>query len=326
MVSQKETVCVTGASGFIGSWLVMKLLERGYFVRATVRDPGNLKKVNHLLDLPNAKTQLTLWKADLSEEGSYDDAIKGCDGVFHVATPMDFESKDPENEVIKPTVNGMLGILKACVKAKTVRRFVFTSSAGTVNVEEHKKSVYDEQDWSDLEFIMSKKMTGWMYFVSKTLAEKAAWDYAEEKGLDFISIIPTLVVGPFITTSMPPSLITALSPITRNEAHYSIIRQGQYVHLDDLCNAHIFLYEHNAAKGRYICSSHDATILTISKFLRQKYPEYNVPSTFEGVDENLKSIKFSSKKLTEMGFNFKYSLEEMMVESIETCRQKGFLP
>lgn len=57
---------------------------------------GNLKKVQHLLDLPNAKTQLTLWKADLSDEGSYDDAINGCDGVFHVATPMDFESKDPE--------------------------------------------------------------------------------------------------------------------------------------------------------------------------------------------------------------------------------------
>ncbi|CAA7041671.1 unnamed protein product [Microthlaspi erraticum] len=326
MVSQKETVCVTGASGFIGSWLVMRLLERGYFVRATVRDPENLKKVQHLLDLPNAKTQLTLWKADLSDEGSYDDAINGCDGVFHVATPMDFESKDPENEVIKPTVNGVMGIMKACVEAKTVRRIVFTSSAGTVNVEEHQKNVYDEQDWSDLEFVMSKKMTGWMYFLSKTLAEKAAWDYAKEKGIDFISIIPTLVIGPFITTSMPPSLITALSPITRNEAHYSIIRQGQYVHLDDLCNAHIFLYEEAAAKGRYICSSHDATILTISEFLRQKYPEYNVPSTFEGVDENLKSIAFSSKKLVDMGFSFKYSLEEMLVESIETCRKKGFLP
>ncbi|ESQ44798.1 hypothetical protein EUTSA_v10003227mg [Eutrema salsugineum] len=326
MVSHKETVCVTGASGFIGSWLVMRLLERGYFVRGTVRDPGNLKKVQHLLDLPNAKTQLTLWKADLSDEGSYDEAINGCDGIFHVATPMDFESTDPENEVIKPTVNGVLGIMKACVKAKTVRRIVFTSSAGTVNVEEHMKDVYDESDWSDLNFIMSKKMTGWMYFLSKMLAEKAAWDYAKENGIDFISIIPTLVIGPFITTSMPPSLITALSPITRNEAHYSIIRQGQYVHLDDLCNAHIFLFEEAVAKGRYICSSHDATILSISGFLRKKYPEYNVPATFEGVDENLKSIMFSSKKLIDMGFSFKYSLEEMLVESIETCREKGFLP
>lgn len=127
MGSQSETVCVTGASGFIGSWLVMRLLERGYTVRATVRDPSpvsfslyffallfflidpqslmdfvtvlcsaNVKKVKHLLDLPKAETHLTLWKADLADEGSFDEAIKGCTGVFHVATPMDFESKDPE--------------------------------------------------------------------------------------------------------------------------------------------------------------------------------------------------------------------------------------
>ena len=57
---------------------------------------GNLKKVKHLLDLPKAETHLSLWKADLSEEGSFHEAIKGCNGVFHVATPMDFESKDPE--------------------------------------------------------------------------------------------------------------------------------------------------------------------------------------------------------------------------------------
>lgn len=57
---------------------------------------ANMKKVKHLLELPKAQTHLTLWKADLAEEGSFDDAIKGCTGVFHVATPMDFESKDPE--------------------------------------------------------------------------------------------------------------------------------------------------------------------------------------------------------------------------------------
>lgn len=57
---------------------------------------ANMKKVKHLLELPKADTNLTLWKADLNEEGSFDEAIEGCVGVFHVATPMDFESKDPE--------------------------------------------------------------------------------------------------------------------------------------------------------------------------------------------------------------------------------------
>lgn len=67
-----------------------------------------------------------------------------------------------QNEVIKPTINGVLDIMKACVKAKTVKKLVFTSSAGTVNVEERQKPVYDESNWSDLEFVYAKKMTGWV--------------------------------------------------------------------------------------------------------------------------------------------------------------------
>ncbi|KAL8144087.1 hypothetical protein V2J09_017119 [Rumex salicifolius] len=325
MVAEGETVCVTGASGFVGSWLAMRLLERGYTVRATVRDPTNMKKVKHLLDLPNAKTRLSLWKADLSEEGSFDEAIQGCSGVFHVATPMDFESKDPENEVIKPTINGMLDIMKACLKAN-VRKLVFTSSAGTVNVEEKQKPVYDENCWSDVDFCRRVKMTGWMYFVSKTLAEQAAWKFAEENKMDFISIIPTLVVGPFIMPAFPPSLITALSPITRKEGHYTIIKQGQFVHLDDLCMSHIYLYEKPGSKGRYVCSSHDATIYELGKMLRAKYPEYNVPTKFRDFDENMEKVSFSSKKLVEEGFEFKYSLEDMFVGAVETCREKGLLP
>ncbi|KAL0379269.1 UNVERIFIED_CONTAM: Dihydroflavonol 4-reductase [Sesamum radiatum] len=205
------TVCVTGAAGFIGSWLVMRLLERGYTVRATVRDPGNMKKVKHLTELPKADTNLTLWKADMNIEGSFDEAIQGCEGVFHLATPMDFESNDPENEVIKPTVEGMLSIIRSCAKAKTVKKIIFTNSAGTLNVEEHQKPVYDESNWSDLDFINSKKMTGWMYFVSKILAEKAAMEAAKENNINFISIIPPVVVGPFTMPTFPPSLITALS-------------------------------------------------------------------------------------------------------------------
>ncbi|CAN6722234.1 unnamed protein product [Malus baccata var. baccata] len=323
---KSESVCVTGASGFIGSWLVMRLLERGYTVRATVRDPTNKKKVKHLLDLPKAETHMTLWKADLADEGSFDEAIQGCTGVFHVATPMDFESKDPENEVIKPTINGLLDILKACQKVKTVRRLVFTSSAGTVIMEEHKKPVYDESNWSDVEFCRSVKMTGWMYFVSKTLAEQAAWKYAKENNIDFITIIPTLVIGPFLMPSMPPSLITGLSPITRTKSHYGIIKQGQYVHLDDVCRSHIYLYEHPKAEGRYICSSHDATIHDLVKMLREKYPAYNIPTKFEGIDDNLDTIHFSSKKLRDIGFEFKYSFEDMFVGAIDTCRAKGLIP
>ncbi|XP_019253238.1 PREDICTED: dihydroflavonol 4-reductase-like isoform X2 [Nicotiana attenuata] len=259
--SPGPTVCVTGAAGFIGSWLVMKLLQRGYNVHATVRDPENKNKVKHLWELPKADSKLTLWKAELTEEGSFDEAIHGCQGVFHVATPMDFDSKDPE-----------------------------------------------------------------MYFASKILAEKAAWEATKAKNIEFISIIPTLVVGPFITPTFPPSLITALSLITGNEAHYSIIKQGKYVHLDDLCEAHIFLYEHPNAQGRFLCSSDHAIIYDVAKMVREKWPEYYVPSEFKDIDKDLPVASFSSKKLTDMGFEFKYNLEDMYRGAIETCRLKGLLP
>nr|AFU90826.1 dihydroflavonol 4-reductase [Epimedium sagittatum] len=322
----KGPVVVTGAAGYVGSWLVMRLLQEGYTVRGTVRDPTNVKKIKHLLDLPEASERLTIWKADMDDEGSFDEAIDGCSGVFHIATPMDFESSDPENEVIKPAINGLLNVMRSCKQAKSVKRVVFTSSAGTVDVQEHRKPVYDETSWSDIEFCRRTKMTGWCYFVSKTLAEQAAWDYARENNIDFISIIPTLVVGPFIMNSMPPSMVTALSLITGSESHYSILKQHQLVHLDDLCNAGIFLFEHPTAEGRYICSSQDVTIFELADLLKNKYPEYNIPTKFNGIDEPIKPIHFSSKRLLDLGFQYKYTMEDMFDGAIRSCREKKLIP
>ncbi|AQK96914.1 Dihydroflavonol 4-reductase [Zea mays] len=324
--SSKGPVVVTGASGFVGSWLVMKLLQAGYTVRATVRDPENVGKTKPLLDLPGATERLSIWKADLADEDSFDEAIRGCTGVFHVATPTDFESKDPENEVIKPTVEGMIRILRACKEAGTVRRIVFTSSAGTVCVEERQRPVYDHDNWSDVDFCRRVKMTGWMYFVSKSLAEKAAVAYAAEHGLDLVSVIPTLVVGPFLSAAMPPSLVTALALVTGNEAHYSILKQVQFVHLDDLCDAEIFLFEHPAAAGRYVCSSHDATIHGLAAMLRDRYPEYDIPQKLRGIEDELQLVHFSSKKLLDHGFTFRYTVEDMFDAGIRTCREKGLIP
>ncbi|KAI3891777.1 hypothetical protein MKX03_020915 [Papaver bracteatum] len=312
----KGPVVVTGAAGYVGSWLVMRLLQLGYTVRATVRNPTNIEKTKHLLAIPGAKERLTLWKADLDDEGSFDGVTNGSIGVFHLATPMDFESTDPENEILKPTLRGVLNVMKSCKKAKTVKRVIFTTSAGTVNVEEHQKPVYDESSWSDLDFIRNTKMTGWMYFVSKTLAEKAAQEFAEENNIHFISVIPTLVVGPFIMNSMPP----------RNEAHYSILKQIQLVHLDDLCNAHIFLWENPKAEGRYICSSEDTTIYQLANMLRNRYPEYCIPTRFDGIDESIEPVRFSSKKLTDLGFQYKYTWEDMFDGAIQSCKEKNLLP
>ncbi|XP_043712887.1 bifunctional dihydroflavonol 4-reductase/flavanone 4-reductase-like [Telopea speciosissima] len=273
-----STVCVTGATGFIGSWLVMKLLEKGYSVRATVRDPGNMEKVKHLLEFPNAKAHLTLSKADLIDEGSFDEVLDGCIGVFHVASPMELLTKDPENEMIKPTVNGVLNIMRSCIKVKTVRRFLYTSSTGSIDVLQYQPVEYDESCWTDVDFCRAKMMPGWMYFIAKTLAEKTAWEFATKNNIDLITIIPSFVLGPVLTPTMPPSLALAIPQLLGLMDFFWSIKQLGLVHLDDLCDAHIFLMEHNGAKGRYICSSHCSTVFELGKMLKDKYPEYSVPT------------------------------------------------
>eukprot|EP01018_Ginkgo_biloba_P035197 Gb_09083 [translate_table: standard] len=101
---------------------------RNAFVKMGDRQ-RNQAKTGHLLSLPGAKESLKLFKADLSEEGSFDSAVTGCEGVFHVASPMDF-SKDHEDDFIKPAVNGVVNVLSACTKAGTVKRAC--TKAGTV--------------------------------------------------------------------------------------------------------------------------------------------------------------------------------------------------
>ncbi|KAL9689338.1 hypothetical protein QQ045_009722 [Rhodiola kirilowii] len=88
-------VCVTGASGFLASWLIKRLLQSDYEAVGTVRDPANEKKLAHLWKLDGAKERLKLMRAELTEEGSFDEAVAGCVGVFHTASPVFGNVSDP---------------------------------------------------------------------------------------------------------------------------------------------------------------------------------------------------------------------------------------
>ena len=169
------TICVTGAGGFIASWLVKYLLERGYNVRGTIRgDPPA-----HLTSLPHAKERLTLYKADLLTPGSFDHAFAGCDGVFHTASPFFFQTKDPENELLKPAIEGTLSVLNSAYNTPSVKRVIVTSSTAAVMIGNYDTNhEFVEDDWSDAELL---KMTKQWYLLSKTLAERAVWDFYNSK-------------------------------------------------------------------------------------------------------------------------------------------------
>ncbi|KAJ4838821.1 hypothetical protein Tsubulata_049169 [Turnera subulata] len=326
MEGDKGAVCVTGGTGFVGSWLIKRLLQDGYSVHTTVRpDPDRRRDVSFLTSLPGASQKLKIFEADLSNPESFEDAIKGCVGVFHVATPVDFVNKEPEPVVIKRAIEGTLGILRACLNSKTVKRVVYTSSAAAVVLNQTGTDIMDESYWTDVDYAKSLGFGG-SYFISKTLTERKALEFAEEHGLDLVTLIPTFIVGPFICSKLPGSVRTSLAMVLGNKEDYGSLLDFSMVHTDDVARAHIFLLEHPDAKGRYICSSDRTTIEELSKFLSAKYPEFPIPTV-----ESLKDVKrhkgagVTSKKLIDSGFQYKYGPDEMFDEAIQCCKEKGYL-
>ncbi|GMI80803.1 BRI1-5 ENHANCED 1 [Hibiscus trionum] len=326
MEDGKGTVCVTGGTGFVASWLIKRLLEEGYSVRATVRaDPGNKRDLSFLTNLPGAAERLKIFIADLNDPDSFDAAIEGSKGVFHVATPLEFDV--PEEVFIETAINGTLGILKACLKSSTVKRVVYTSSQATVIFNGRYVETMDETFWTDVDLVREKQVRNQRcYSVSKTLAERAALEFGARNGLDIVTVIPSLVVGPFVCPKFPGSLQTTLSLLIGLQRQYQYLLNVSTVHVDDLARAHIFLLEHPDATGRYNCSSNMMSLQNLYEFFRAKYPEFPLP-TAESIAE-IKGEKYpglSSKKLLEIGFEFNSGVEEMFDDAVKCCKEKGYL-
>lgn len=292
----------------------------------------NQKKVCHLHELQNLG-DLKIFRADLTEESSFDAPIAGCDLVFHLATPVNFASKDPENDMIKPAIQGVLNVLKACAKAKTVKRVVMTSSAAAVSINNLQETglVMDEKNWTDVEFLSSVKPPTWGYPASKTLAEKAAWKFAEENNIKLITVIPSLMAGRSLTLDVPSSVCLAMSLLRGDEFLMNGLKGMQMLsgsisitHVEDVCRAHIFLAEKESASGRYICCAANTSVPELAKFLNKRYPQYKSPTEFGDFPSKAKLI-ISSEKLIKEGFTYKYSIEDIYDQSVEYFKEKGLL-
>ncbi|OVA07671.1 NAD-dependent epimerase/dehydratase [Macleaya cordata] len=324
--SEKGIVCVTGGAGYIGSWLIMRLLERGYTVRTTVRlDPGLNRDISYLTSLPGASEKLQIFNADLNKPNSFDAAIDGCDGVFHVAYPVNFEENEADDAMTKKIVESTIDILKACLKSKTVKKVVYTSTAAAVLVNNKGLMEMDESSWTDVDFCRAVKFIGSSYIIPKTLIEQAALKFGEENGLDLVTIIPSMVVGPFICPHLPSSVCLAMSLILGKHDRYQYMPTAQMVHIDDIVSGHIFLFECPDAKGRYICSTVETSIHDLAKFLSIQYPEFEMPMNLLSEIKEEKPIHLSPKKLISLGFKFKYDMKEMFDGAIQSCKEKGFM-
>ncbi|KAL2461222.1 NAD(P)-binding Rossmann-fold superfamily protein [Abeliophyllum distichum] len=324
MSGSGKVVCVTGASGYVASWLVKLLLQQHYTVRATVRDLGDPRKVSHLKELQGSKERLHLFQADLNEEGSFDSAVDGCEGVFHAASPVFFSATDPQAELIEPAVKGTLNVLRSCRKVSSVKRVVLTSSTAAVTVNKNPPSpdvIIDETCFSDPVFCKEKEL--W-YPLSKTLAEEAAWKFVEENGIDLVVMNPSLVFGPLLQPTLNFTSEIILNLLKEGRTAFPVY---WLVDVRDIARAHILALENPSASGRYCLVGTVMSTSEVLKILVKLYPPLNHLDIIAEKALHVGDLfpnQVSREKAKRLGISFT-PFEVSLKDTVESLKEKNFL-
>ena len=281
-----KPVLVTGSTGYLASWIVKSLLEKGITVHATMRGVGNKAKRKHLDDIAKAVNgKIKYFEADLLSPGSFDSAMEGCEIVFHTASPFFLNSKDPQQELIDPALNGTKNILESVNNSGSVKRVVLTSSVAaiygdTIDGESIEGGVFDETMWNT-----SSNLKQSQYNYSKTLAEKEAWRMNEKQNKwSLVVINPSLVFGPALNIHSDFSSKSIMLQICNGDMRWGT-PDLTYALTDvrDVATAHMNAAFNNKTIGRYIISSGSINFLDIGKILIKNFgsdypfPKFKAP-------------------------------------------------
>jgi nucleoside-diphosphate-sugar epimerase len=265
-----STVLVTGGSGFIGSHSILQLLAAGHHVRTTVRGLNREADVRAMLKQGGADPEapLAFFAADLQKDDGWTDAVAGCDYVLHVASP--FPSSVPKNEddLIVPAREGALRVLRASRNAG-VKRVVLTSSFAAIGYGQPPRSTpFDESDWTD-----PNGSDVQPYVKSKTLAERAAWDFIANEGgsLELSVVNPVGVLGPVLAADYSTSIMIVQRLMDGAVPGCPRLFFG-LVDVRDVADLHIRAMTSPAAKGeRFLATAGDfVPMLRIAQVLKER--------------------------------------------------------
>ncbi|GAA3435145.1 SDR family oxidoreductase [Kutzneria kofuensis] len=261
-------VLVTGGSGYIGSWCVLALLAQGHTVRTTVRDLKKEPTLRATLRAGGAPedAKLTVLPADLQQDTGWREAVGGCDYVLHVASPTLTSLPRYDDEMVVPARDGVLRVLRAAREAG-VKRVVLTSAFGAVGMGHPEKSrVFTEADWSNVDGGIPP------YQKSKTLSEKAAWEFvAEHGGVELAVVNPVGVLGPVLGSDYSPSLGLVQRMLDGELPALPKFAMG-YVDVRDVADLHLRAMTDPAAAGeRFLAiSGHSLWTREIAAILRDR--------------------------------------------------------
>ncbi len=266
-MAEKQTVLVTGATGFIAKHCIITLLDAGYQVRGSLRSLSRASDLKAVLAEHADVSDLSFCELNLTSDDGWADAVKGCDFVQHVASPVPDTAPIHEDDLIIPAREGALRALRFSAEAG-VKRVVLTSSIAAVTFGQPNRSPeqpFDENDWTDHEKAESA------YAKSKTLAEQAAWDFMKTKeanGLELAVINPGAVLGPLLDKSFSASgeivrkLLCREIPACPHLGFSMIdVRDVADAHLAAMCIA-------DAAGQRFCVTTPHTWVVEISKILK----------------------------------------------------------
>lgn len=267
-----DRVLVTGASGFIAGHCLLQLLEAGWTVRGTVRDLKRTPALNAMLDRHGADTgRMQFVAADLSSDAGWREAMAGITHVLHVASPLPGRMPKDPDELIRPAREGTLRVLRAAADAG-VRRVVLTASTASVMYGHGPRSApFTEVDWSDPDSADNSAYTR-----SKTLAERAAWDFiaSDPSGLELATVNPGLVLGPVLEQDYGTSAEAVLKFL--NGELPGTPRMGfPTVDVRDVARLHLLALTHPDATGeRFLATTEFLWMADIARILREAFPAY----------------------------------------------------
>ena len=274
------TVLLTGASGYIGKHITLQLLNQGYKVRASVRSLSKSAEVKnavkpHLLDSSDLDSRLTFVELDLDKDSGWDAALTGIDVLMHTASPFPIASPKDENDLIRPAVDGTLRALKAA-KSAGVNRVILTSSNAAVYGCDLPagKSEYDETMWTDVNHPIGRVA----YTKSKTLAEKAAWDFVSSQApqIELTTINPVLVLGAPLDNNFGSS-ISVVERIMKGKDPMLPDLKFSIVDVRDVAQMHVQAIKNDATKGeRILAASETYSFVGIAKYIKSIYPKSKI--------------------------------------------------
>lgn len=272
------TILVTGASGYVASWVVHELLTRGLTVRGTVRDPANVEKTGHLRGLGDALPgTLELFAADLLEEGSFDAAMRDVDIVIHTASPFHTDTTDPQRTLVDPALKGTRNVLEQVNATPSVTRVVLTSSVVSVtgDAADVQGRAVTEDDWNT-----TSSLDYQPYNFSKTVAEKEAWRLHDAQDRWSLAVLnPAFVMGPSLSTRTGGTSVSFVRNNLKGQFRSGTMAVPYgYVDVRDVAFAHAEAALRPDAEGRHILSGEVVDFYQFGQVIERVFPgRYPVP-------------------------------------------------